>query len=157
LCRFTPARIATLVVPLFGSASATAELVPGTNAQALVDGQIGPTAAVWRSPAGFTTADLHLRVQHTAPAGPLLFAHSRTAPPDTWAKVIEVWVALRFDALDGDEAIRVGQWTLAQTTDPQAFPIPSARLAGAWLQILSNYGSAEYTSFAEFALLPPAA
>jgi hypothetical protein len=42
-------------------------------------------------------------------------------------------------------------------TQPQAFPIPSARLAGAWLQILSNYGSAEYTSFAEFALLPPAA
>lgn len=150
-----PPRVATLMGSLFGSASAIAEFVPGTDSQALVDGQIGPGAPAWRSPTGFTAAELRLRVRDTAPAGQVLFAHSRAAPPESWAKEVEVWVALSFDGLERPDAIRIGRWTLAQSTDAQAFPMPPARVAGARLRILSNYGSPEYTSLAEFALLPP--
>lgn len=85
----------------------------------------------------------------------MLFAHSRAAPPESWAKEVEVWVALSFDGLERPDAIRIGRWTLAQSTDAQTFPIPPTRVAGARLQVLSNYGSPEYTSLAEFALLPP--
>jgi len=50
----------------------------------------------------------------------------------------------------------MGQWTLAQPTDLQTFPLPPTRVASARLRVLSNYGSGEYVSLAEFALLPPA-
>lgn len=148
-------QVPTLVLGLYGSASAIAELAPGTDAAALVDGQIGPAVRAWRSPSGFVTADLRFRVRDTAPAARVLFAHSRAVPPETWAREVEVWVAITFEGLDGPEAIRLGRWTLAQTTGAQVFDIPPARVAGARLRVLSNYGSAEYTSLAEFALLPP--
>ncbi len=151
-----PTRLPTLVLPPCCGAGAVAEQLPGTDGGALVDGMVGPTVPVWRAPTGYTTADLRLRVRDTTPAGRVVFAHSwgphGEAPPETWAKDVEVWIAL---SADGADAIRIGRWTLAQTTDAQEFPLPPTRVASARLRILSNYGSAEYVSLAEFALLPP--
>jgi hypothetical protein len=127
-----------------------AEQLPGTDGAALIDGMIGPTVPAWRSAAGFTTADLRLKVRNSAPAGWVVFAHSRAAPPETWAKDVEVWISL---GDDWTEAVRVGQWTLAQTTDVQAFAFAPARIASARVRILSNYGSADYVSLAEIAVL----
>jgi hypothetical protein len=148
-----PARLPTLVLPPCCGAGAMAEQLPGSNGGALIDGVVGPTAPVWRSTPGFTTADLRLKVRNTTLAGRVVFAHSRAAPPETWAKDVEVWISLGDDWGDGTDAVRVGQWTLAQTTDAQAFAFPPARIASARVRILSNYGSADYVSLAEIAVL----
>ncbi len=145
------ARVPTLILPPCCGQGGVAEQIPGTGGSALVDGVVGPTAPVWRSPQGFTTADLRLRVRDSAPAARVLFAQSTAAAPETWAKEVEVWISLN---PDGADAIRVGQWTLVPTTDAQAFPFAPAPVASVRLRILSNYGSAEYTSLAEFAVLP---
>lgn len=145
-------RVPTLVLPPCCGSGAMAEQLPGTNGGALIDGIVGPGAPAWRSTPGFTTADLRLKVRNTTPAGRVVFAHSRAAPPDTWAKDVELWIALGDDWTD---AVRVGQWTLSQTTDPQEFPFPATRIGSARVRILSNYGSADYVSLAEIAVLPP--
>ncbi len=107
---------------------------------------------MWQSPAGFTTADLRLRVRDTSPTARVLFAHSTAAPPETWAKDVEVWISLH---PEGADSIRLGQWTLAQATGAQEFPCPPTHVASVRLRVMSNYGSSEYASLAEFALLPP--
>lgn len=148
----TLARVPTLIQAPCCGQGATAEQIPGTNGGALVDGIAGPLAPVWQSPAGFTTADLRLRVQDTSPTARVLFAHSTAAPPETWAKDVEVWISLH---PDGADPIRLGQWTLGQATGAQEFPCPPTRVASVRLRVVSNYGSSEYASLAEFALLPP--
>lgn len=147
-----PARLPTLVQPPCCGQGAVAEQIPGTDGSALIDGVFGPLTPVWRSPAGFPTADLRLRVRDASPAARVLLAYSTAAPPETWARVVEVWLSLD---PGGADPIRLGQWTLAQTTAPQEFPVPPTRVASARLRVVANYGSPEYASLAEFALLPP--
>jgi len=144
-------RVPTLVMPFFGSASGIAEQAPGANPSALVDGQTGAASPVWRTPPGFTTAELRFRVRDATPAARVLFAHSEAAPRETWAKDVELWVSLW---PGWTEEIRVGTWALAATTDPQEFSVPATRVASARLRVLSNHGGAAETSLAEFALLP---
>ena len=143
-------RVPTLVLPFFGSATGIAEHAPGSNPAALVDGQIGAGAPVWRTPPGFASADVRVRVRDTAPAARVLFAHSAAAPRETWARDVEMWVSLR---PDWTEEIRVGAWALAAATEPQEFAMPATRVASARLRILSNHGGAAETTLAEFALL----
>lgn len=150
-------RVATLMSRLFGSPAAVAEMVPGSQPEALVDGLVGPSAPAWRSPAGMLLPDLHLRVHQQPNASPsvtdrVLFAHSAATPPEKWAKEVEVWIALRGD---GTDAVQVGRWTLVQTTDPQTFRFAPTPASSVRLRVLANYGSDEYTSLAEVALLSP--
>jgi len=49
--------------------------------------------------------------------------------------------------------MRAGRWTQAQTTTPQAFTFPRMLVRSVCLRVLSNHGSPEYTSLADFALL----
>jgi len=64
---------------------------------------------------------------------------------------VEVWVSL---TPEQDDPQFLGQWTLEQRTGPQTFAFPRRPVWGLWLRILSNYGSADFTTLAEFALLP---
>ena len=145
-------RVPTLIDRPCCGQGALAEAIPGSDGAALIDGVVGPTAPVWRSPPGFATADIRLRVRDATTAGRVLLALSTTAPRETWAKDVEVWISL---SPDGAQAVLVGRWTLAATTEPQEFGFASTPVAHVRLRILSNYGSAEYTSLSEFALLAP--
>ena len=130
----------------------------GDNLPALVDGQTDPSAPVWRSASGQLPIDLQFAAGETARgrpvpalAGRILFAHSTAAAPETWAKDVEVWVSL---TPEQDDPQLLGRWTLDQRTGPQVFAFPRQPMWALWLRILSNYGSAEFTSLAEFGLLP---
>jgi hypothetical protein len=83
-------------------------------------------------------------------ASKVIFALSRDAPPETWARDVEVWLGADPDA---PETLRAGRWTLEQTTEPQAFSFGRTPVRSVRLRVLSNHGGAEYTSLAEFALL----
>jgi hypothetical protein len=85
-------------------------------------------------------------------AGRVLFAHSNGAPPETWAKDVEVWLS---PGGDFGEAVHAGRWTLEPTTSPQEFTFPRTAVRAVRLRLLTNFGAREQTSLAEFALLPP--
>jgi hypothetical protein len=154
-------RVVTLLRnPRLPPASDAAHLrAAGDNLPALVDGRIGETVPVWQSVDGRLPIDLQFAAGETgrggrpipALAGRLVFAHSSVAPPETWAKDVEVWVSL---TPDQDDRELLGRWTLEQRTGAQLFVFARRPVWGLWLRILSNYGSAEFTSLAEFALLP---
>lgn len=148
-----PPRVPTLMGSLFGSASTIAESVPGVDPGALVDGQVGSDAPAWRSPVGFPAPELRLRARDDVAADRLLFAHSTAAPSETWARDVEVWIAL---TADGSDAVRLGQWTLDAVVEPQEFPFPPAQVTWVRVRVLSNYGGADSSSLAEVALLPVA-
>jgi len=63
---------------------------------------------------------------------------------------VEVW------ALAGPEEPpqQVGAWSLERRTGAQEFAFPRRRVWEVWLRVLSNHGSAQATTLAEFALLP---
>lgn len=145
-------RVPTLLGPPCCSPATVAEFAPGEGAAALFDGRVGPDSPAWRSPAGFPAPELRLPARTDVLAGRVLFAHSAVAPPETWAKEVEAWVALTPDAT---EAIRVGRWTLAASTEPQTFAFPPARVAQLRVRVLSNHGGTDSTSLAEVALLSP--
>ena len=140
-----PTRIPTLLVrppePVAG--------VLGVNPAALTDGQVGARAAAWRTLQGRVTAELRWSIQPST-VGRVLFDHSAAFPQDTWAREVEVWLS---PAPTEPQTILAGRWTLAQTIEPQSFALSRTLTYGARLRVLSNYGSGEYTSLAEFALL----
>ncbi len=142
-----PTRIPTL---LFGSPEVLGG-APGSNLGALVDGRGGDATPVWHSAPGRVNVVLRFATREPVLAGRVLFAHSTLAPPETWAKEVAVLVSTTADDRD---MVLAGQWTLTATTQPQEFAFPRSLVQSVWLRILSNYGSTEYTSLAEFALLP---
>ncbi|MGH2356288.1 MAG: hypothetical protein ACRDJN_32180 [Chloroflexota bacterium] len=149
----TPLPGPTRIPTLLRSASAPPGL-EGTDIFALRDGRAGDNASVWRSPDGRVAVDLRVTTGELVLAGRVLFAHSEAAPAETWARDVEVWIAPQLDAA---ENVRIGRWTLEPTTAPQEFAFSRSLVRSVRLRILSNFGSAEYTSLAEFALLPAAA
>lgn len=127
---------------------------PGTDLLALTDRRAGAAAPLWRSARGRVTADVHLITGGGAVlAGRVFFAHSATAPPETWAKEVEVWAS---PSLDAGAATVVGRWALTQMTAPQVFAFPRRQVHTVRLRVLSNHGSPESTALAEVALLAAA-
>lgn len=127
---------------------------PGTDLFALIDGNAGGDAPAWHSARSRVAVDLRLTTAGGAAlVGRALFAHSAAAPPETWAKDVEVWAS---PAPDDEGLTYVGRWALAQTTKPQVFAFARREVRTVRLRVLSNHGSAEYTSLAEFGLLPAA-
>lgn len=126
------------------------EAAAGTDPRPLTDGLVGPSAPVWRSQHGFTAADLLMPVRREFRINRVLFAHAEAAPPETWARDVDVSVSLTRDFA---EPFVLGRWTLRQTAASQEFRVAPAQVSSVRLRILSNHGSAEYTSLAEFALL----
>lgn len=130
---------------------------PSVDLRALVDGYTDAQTPVWRS--AFATFPLELRFR-TRPFpesqnGALLveqavFAHSLLADPSTWAREVEVWASAR----PGEDPQRIGAWILEQRTGEQIFGFSRRPVWEVWLRLLSNHGSAEATTLAEFALLP---
>jgi hypothetical protein len=126
---------------------------PGSDLPALTDRRVGSEAPVWRSASGLSPVDLVFNTDGPVLVGRVLVANSPAAAPSTWAKAFEVWISGTPDALHGAP---VGRWELAPTAEPQEFVFSRGLARSARLRILSNYGSTEYTSLAEFALLPAA-
>jgi hypothetical protein len=160
-----PTRVPTLLrypQPLLGPPPAASSDGAGAAAAAalaaLVDGRAAEGAPVWRSADGrlpvelqFTAGEFGRSGPVPAYAGAVLFAHGAAAPPETWARDVEVWAS---PTAELNDARRAGSWTLRQTTEPQVFSFTRRRVHMVWLRILTNHGSPEYTSLAEFALLP---
>ena len=144
-----PGVAATRIPTLLASTGSAVAGGAGTNVAALTDGRLGGAAPAWRSPAGRSGAELRFA---TGPlmVGRVIFGHSDEAPPETWAKDVEVWLSPNEDE---PETIRAGRWTLAQTTAPQSFTFPRTLARSVRLRVLSNHGGADHTSLAEFALL----
>ena len=145
----TPVRVANLLQqPRPGDA-------PGVSPQSLTDGLVGERAPAWRTPAGLVQAELRFPVSEEASVGQVVFAHTTVLPEESWAREVEVWVARTADAQGEPDLL--GRWTLNRTTGQQVFRLESAAPAArARLRVLSNHGSREFTSLAEFALVPPA-
>ena len=139
-----PTRIPSLLLGTPQAVSGTA----GVNVAALTDGQVTQRAGAWRTREGQITAELRYTTSPAA-AERVVFAHSAAFPPETWAKEVEVWLSIGPDTPD---ELRAGRWTLSQTTGEQSFAFPRVSVHGVRLRVLSNYGSREYTSLAEFAL-----
>ncbi len=141
-----PTRIPTLIIDPAPVAGA-----PGMNLFALVDGRAGEGAPTWRSAPGRTAVDIRFITNTPVLAGRVLFGQSADAPPETWVQHVEVWTS---PSLEDGDLTYAGRWKLQQTIEPQTFSFGRRQVRSVLLRILSNYGSADYTSLAEFALLP---
>ena len=147
-------------------ALAPAQTAPGSAApmltpkdlRPLVDGRADPAAPTWWTTHQLPPVDLQFAAGETsrggAPlpiyAGRVLFAHASDAPPETWAKEVEVWISLT----PGQETLTpLGTWTLEQRPGPQSFSFPRRAVWALTLRIHSNHGHPTETTLAEFALL----
>jgi hypothetical protein len=128
---------------------------PGVNPQSLFDGLVGERAPAWRTAAGTVQAELRFPVSEEAQIAQVVFAHTSAMPPESWAREVEVWIARTPDV--AGEPDLLGRWSLARSTGQQPFPVDApVTAARARLRVLSNHGSTEFTSLAEFALQPRA-
>jgi hypothetical protein len=120
---------------------------PGFEVKHLINEYTGTEYPGWRSTN--TTFPQDVVVEHDQEGSTskvILYQHANE-PPATMAKDFEIDVS---DVGPNQGFQAVGRWQLAQTAGPQKFTFPPAH--GKWirLRILSNYGSADYTSLDEF-------
>jgi hypothetical protein len=120
---------------------------PGFEATHLINEYVGDGYPGWRSATASYPQDVVVEHDSVSNVSKVILTQQPNEPKDTWARTIEVDVST-----DGPDRgfVKVGQWQLAQTTDPQKFTFPAAPSKWIRLRILSNYGSAEYTSLGEF-------
>lgn len=120
---------------------------PGYEASHLINEYAGPDYPGWRSADATFPQDIVVEHQNVSTIQKVILTQQPNEPPDTWARDFEIQVST-----EGPDRgfVTVGHWQLQQVEGPQRFtfaPVPSR-----WtrLRILSNYGSREYTSLAEF-------
>jgi hypothetical protein len=140
-----PAASVGLVAPGLGAPPIPLGVDPG----ALTDGQVGGRVPAWRTAAGRVTMELRYMTPLRS-VGRVIFGHSEALPRESWAREVEVWISADPAA---PETVLAGRWELAQTTVAQSFVFPPVSMRSVRLRVLSNYGSPEYTSLAEFALV----
>ena len=129
--------------------------------RALVDGRADAGAPTWWLSRQRLPADLQFAAGETGRggvpipihAGRILFAHAEGAPPETWAKEVEVWTSL---TPEQEDLMPLGRWTLEQRAGPQVFSFPRRAIWGLTLRIHSNQGHPTDTTLSEFALLQTA-
>ena len=145
----TPAPGPTRIPTLIGDPAPVAG-APGANIFALVDGRAGGTAPAWRSAPGRVALDVSFTTTAPVLTGRVLFGHSTDAPPATWANDVEVWTS---PSLDDSSLSYAGRWSLQQTTEAQSFTFGRRQVRSVLLRVISNHGSTDSTSLAEFALV----
>jgi hypothetical protein len=120
---------------------------PGYEVKHVINEYTGPEFPGWRSSSVAFPQDIVVEHDQDGETSKVILFQHPNEPPDTMAKDVEIDVST-VGPTQGFQF--VGRWQLAQTTGPQKFTFPPAR--GKWLRlrVLSNYGSAEYTSLDEF-------
>lgn len=120
---------------------------PGYEASHLINEYAGPDYPGWRSANATFPQDVVVEHQNVSTIQKVILTQQPNEPPETWAKDFEVQVST-----EGPDRgfVTVGRWQLRQVDGPQRFTFPPVQSRWTRLRILSNYGSADYTSLAEF-------
>ena len=119
----------------------------GYEASHLINEYAGPDYPGWRSSAATFPQDFVVAQQNLSAIQKVIFTQQSGEPTDTMAKNVEIDVS----TTGPDRGfVKVGEWQLLQTTGPQRFVFPATKEKWIRLRILSNYGSQQYTSLAEF-------
>ncbi|HVC34341.1 MAG TPA: hypothetical protein VNL16_12595 [Chloroflexota bacterium] len=119
----------------------------GFEATHVINEYAGPDYPGWRSAGVAFPQDFVVEQQNESGITKVILTEQSSEPIDTWAKDIEVQ-ASTVGPTSG--FVTIGQWQLRQVTGPQRFTFPLAQTHWLRLRVLSNYGSSEYTSLAEF-------
>ncbi len=120
---------------------------PGYDVKHLINEYTGEDYPGWRSATATFPQDVVVEHDQMAPVSKVILYQQAKEPRDTWAKDVEIDVST-----EGPDRgfVKVGQWRLEQVAGPQRFTFPPTPSKWIRLRILSNYGSADYTSLDEF-------
>jgi hypothetical protein len=120
---------------------------PGFEVKHLINEYTAAEYPGWRSATAAFPQDIVVAHEQDGLASKVILYQQASEPPETWAKDFEIDVS----DTGPDQGFRtVGTYQLAQTAGPQKFTYPPTSAKWIRLRILSNYGSAEYTSLDEF-------
>lgn len=120
---------------------------PGYEASHLINEYAGPDYPGWRSADASFPQDIVVEQQNVSAVSKVILTQQPNEPKDTWAREFEVQAST---VGPSSGFVTIGRWQLRQVDGPQRFtfaPVPAHWLR---LRILSNYGSTQYTSLAEF-------
>ena len=131
--------------------SATSER-PGFEAKHLINEYTGPGYPGWRSTSATFPQDIVVSHDQITTVAKAVLFQMTTEPADTKVKHFEVAVSN-----DGPDTgwVTVGAWDATQEDGIQRFTFPVTSSKWIRLRILSNYGSADYTSLDEFDAYSP--
>ncbi len=119
----------------------------GFEAFHLINEYAGPDYPGWRSEDATFPQDVVVEEQNVSGVSKVILTEQPTEPEDTWAKDFEIQASTQ-----GPDRgfVTVGRWQLQQISGPQKFTFAATQSKWLRLRILSNYGSSQYTSLAEF-------
>ena len=133
--------------------AASSERVEGDHlAKRLVDGWADTQVPDWRSESAAFPQEFVFAIERNVLAGSQAYSNAVTlqaseqSPPETWPREFRVYVSTESAEGPWEE---VGTFTLAESSLLQRFTYETQPTWYVKLVILSNYGSAEYTSLAE--------
>jgi len=101
----------------------------------------------WRSVDVTFPQDFVITQQNVSDVSKVILTQQPTEPRDTWAQDFEIQ-----GSTEGPDRgfVTIGRWQLQQVAGPQKFTFAATPAKWLRLRVLSNYGSSEYTSLAEF-------
>ncbi|HLH74564.1 MAG TPA: discoidin domain-containing protein [Chloroflexota bacterium] len=119
----------------------------GYEATHLINEYAGPDFPGWRSSNATFPQDIVVAQQNLSTIQKVILTQQPGEPPSTMVKDFEVDASTT-----GPDSgfVKIGEWQLQQTDGPQRFTFPPTQEKWLRLRILSNYGSQDYTSLAEF-------
>jgi hypothetical protein len=120
---------------------------PGFEATHVINEYAGPDYPGWRSANASFPQDFIVEQQNVSAISKVILTQQPDEPENTWTKDFEIQAST--EGPDRGFAT-IGRWQLHQVTGPQRFTFPATKSKWLRLRILSNYGSTEYTSLAEF-------
>lgn len=119
----------------------------GFEATHVINEYAGPDYPGWRSAEATFPQDFVVEQQNVSSISKVILTEQPNEPHDTWAKDFEIQAS----TTGPDRGfVTVGRFELKQIDGPQRFTFPVTQTKWLRLRILSNDGSAQYTSLAEF-------
>ncbi|MGH2459674.1 MAG: discoidin domain-containing protein, partial [Chloroflexota bacterium] len=119
----------------------------GYEATHVINEYSGPDYPGWRSADATFPQDFVVAQQNLSAVSKVILTQQPNEPLNTWAKDFEIQASS-----EGPNRgfVTIGQWQLRPVAGPQKFTFKATPSKWLRLRILSNYGSGEYTSLAEF-------
>ena len=119
----------------------------GFEASHVINEYAGPDYPGWRSADATFPQEFVVAQQNVSGVSKVILTQQPTEPRDTWAKDFEIQ-----GSTEGPDRgfVTIGRWQLQQVAGPQKFTFAATPVKWLRLRVLSNYGSSEYTSLAEF-------
>lgn len=113
----------------------------------LINEYVGDAYPGWRSESAAFPQDIVVQVSQASGVSKVILSQQPGEPAETDARLVEVDASPQ-SATGG--WVTLGRWELKDTLGPQKFTFEPASAKYLRLRILSNYGSHDYTSLAEF-------